>query len=115
MRIRTIAIHEYLTNIRRKEFILITLGLPLLFLVIGGIGALGAGAAIRQLMREGSEKVGIVDHSNALAIAPEGETNSGFKVEPLTDEDEGRSLVTNGKLAALVIVQQDYLDTGNVQ
>src|SRR5262245_1101231 len=115
MRIRTIAIHEYLTNVRRKEFILITLGLPLLMLLVIGIGALGAGAAIRQIMRQGGERVAFVDNSHSLSFMPETERASGFQIVRLLDEGEGRREVQNGKLAALVIVEQDYLESGRVR
>ena len=34
---RIIAKHEYITNIKRKEFLFVTFGLPLFFLAIMGI------------------------------------------------------------------------------
>lgn len=114
-KILTIAAHEYVTNVRRKEFILITLGLPLLILVAGGIGALGAGAAMRQLMKGSSRVVGIVDHSGAVTIPPDSARGTGYKLTEYKAEDAGRGDVKRGTLAALIVLDKEYLTAGTVR
>jgi ABC-2 type transport system permease protein len=112
-RVRTIAAHEYITNVRRKEFILMTLGLPLLFLVIIGISMLGAGAVIRSVVGK-THTLGIIDRSGALDLRAVNESRGGFRIAQYKDEAAGQADVRSGKITELVVVGPDYLSTGKV-
>jgi ABC-2 type transport system permease protein len=114
-RIRTIALHEYITNVRRKEFILITLGLPVLMLVLTGISALGAGAVVSQMLKDHVEKVGIVDKSGLLALAAERAESRRMVLQKLDSVPAGQAAIVKDKLTALIVVSDDYLRTGKVQ
>jgi ABC-2 type transport system permease protein len=111
-RVWTIAGHEYLTNVRRKEFILMTLGLPLLFLVIIGISMLGAGAAIRSVIGK-AQTIGILDRSGALDLRAVRDMD-GVRIVPYKDETAGQADVKSGKISELVVVAPDYMESGKV-
>jgi ABC-2 type transport system permease protein len=114
-RVRTIALHEYLTNVRRKEFILITLGLPVLMLIFVGISALAATMAIGALQKPGVRRVGIVDPGRALDLHAFAEGGiPGIHLLRRTDVELGKREVKEGKLAALVVLDKDYLANGRV-
>jgi ABC-2 type transport system permease protein len=112
-RVLTIAAHEYITNVRRKEFILITLGLPLLMFAIGGIGGIGMSAVVRDVMRGGVKQVGVIDRSGRLNLRA-AETDSGFRIRPYDSVEAGQEEVISGAIEALVVVAPDYVRSGNV-
>jgi len=56
---RIIAKHEYLTNIKRKEFLFVTFGIPLFFFVIMGISFLSMGIGAQSQ----ENKIGYVDRT----------------------------------------------------
>ncbi|HXG23473.1 MAG TPA: ABC transporter permease [Chthonomonadales bacterium] len=114
-RVRTIALHEYLTNVRRKEFILITLGLPVLMLIFVGISALAATVAIGALHKPGLRTVGIVDPAHALDLRGFAEEGiPGLRLIARKDVDTGKREVKEGRLAALIVLDKEYLDNGRV-
>jgi len=107
-----IAWHEYIHTVRRKEFVLLTLGLPLMILVLGGISAVGSIMASSALRTSQPKVVGVVDRSGALRFQPhEGQTTP---VRVYADEEAGRRDVRGGVIAALVVVGPRYLSTGEV-
>jgi ABC-2 type transport system permease protein len=62
----TIAKHEYTYNIRRKEFLFVTFGIPLFILVIGGLPILLMSSSIsHEELRIGYvDKTGLFDSMN---------------------------------------------------
>ncbi len=114
-RIWTIIVHEYLTNIRRKEFILITIGLPLLILIVTGISALGTGSVISSLMQRRTERVGILDKGESLKLPPEAGDAAEAAIEPIKDEAAGLDLVRSGKMTAFIVVERDYVQSGKIR
>jgi ABC-2 type transport system permease protein len=60
-----VASHEYLSTVRRKGFIIMTLGMPLFFTVLYGIAGGAAFLAIKS-SRDKTETVGVVDESGLL-------------------------------------------------
>ena len=113
-RVGTIAAHEYLTNVRRKEFILITLGLPLLMLAIAGIGGLGMSAVVRDVIRGGTQQVGVIDHSGRLDFRAAA-SETGLRVHAYASLAAGQADVKAGKIEALVVISGNYLRQGGVE
>ena len=113
-KVRTIAAHEYLTNVRRKEFIAITLGLPLLMVAIAGIGGMGMSAVVRDVMRGGSRLVGVIDRSGRLNFRA-AQTETGVQVNPYSSLQAGQADIKSGRIEALVVVEEDYLRRGGVR
>jgi ABC-2 type transport system permease protein len=115
-KVRTIAAHEYLSNVRRKEFILMTLGLPLFILVLGAISALGTTAALGVFGPQKEKIVGIVDPSNALDLSRiDPKEMRGYRLEKMADENAARARVLDGKIQSLAVLAPDYLESGKVR
>lgn len=98
-----IARFEFLKTIRRKGFILGTLGLPLLMIVIVGISlytgtGIGAGMA--------NQTAGYVDGAGFVQAAP------GFV--PYPDPAAGTAALLAGKIDTLVVVPPDYIRNGTL-
>jgi len=111
----TIAAHEYITNVRRKEFILITLGLPLMILFFGGLSVLGTTIATGMFRPPATQRVGVVDRSRALDLTGgEDGMPPGVQLEAYSNEADGKRDVQTGRLIALMILEKDYLETGKV-
>ncbi len=66
MRIKTIAIHEFLFTIKRKTFYLVTLGMPLIVLAYGGLVALIAFSSASSELRSLGKPIAVVDRSGIL-------------------------------------------------
>ncbi|HSV72857.1 MAG TPA: ABC transporter permease [Chthonomonadales bacterium] len=111
-RVFMIAWHEYHHTVRRKEFVLLTLGLPVLILVLGGVSAVGSIMAASALRTSQPRAVGVVDRSGALRFQPHGVQATPVRV--YTDEEAGRLDVRRGVIAALVVVGPEYIATGDV-
>jgi ABC-2 type transport system permease protein len=109
-----IARHEYLVNVRRVGFILMTVLVPLL----GGIGLLIAvffsGQASTFLERQFApeqKEIGLVDHLGTFTpILPAYQDR--YRLFP--DEAAGRAAVKADEITALLIIPQDYVQSGQV-
>src|SRR5437016_2971178 len=110
-----IAWHEYSNTVRRKEFILMTLGLPFFMLLVAGIGAVGSLSAINQIMKGGVQHVGVVDRSGELTIPAGIATRATLQVDPYKDIDSGQAALRAGRIAALIVTEKDYLESGSVE
>src|SRR6266550_4553502 len=108
----TIAAHEYLTNVRRKEFIFITLGLPVIMLVFAGIGGLGAGMASGAFEQAAVKRLGILDRSGALDLRAPMPRELGVEIVSVSNEAAGQRDVRENRLIAFIVVRQDYFDSG---
>jgi ABC-2 type transport system permease protein len=114
-KVRTIAAHEYLSNVRRKEFILMTLGLPILILVLGGVSALGTSAALGVFGPQKEKTLGIVDPSGALpAFRGNPSDVQGYRLQTYMDEQSAKSDVRSGRINALAVLSPRYLENGQV-
>jgi ABC-2 type transport system permease protein len=109
-----IARHEYVTNVRRREFILITLGLPFLFLFFGGLSLIGTTVASGAFQKRAEQHVGVVDRYGALDLRAAEQAAPGLRLEARADAEAARQDVRTGKLDALVVLDRDYLGTGRV-
>ncbi len=112
--VATIARHEYVTNVRRKEFILMTLGLPLFMLLMGGISATATVMATGALSHE-RKTVGIVDPGHALMLTEAArEVKDEVNVVLQMDVLAGQDAVRRGEMAALIVLDRDYVANGRV-
>jgi ABC-2 type transport system permease protein len=110
----TIARHEYLTNVRRTGFIVVTAIVPLIMaaiLVVAAVFGGQAGAFLeRQFSRDGGI-VGVVDRHGAFTpLLPEYEGR--YALYP--DEEAGRAAVRSGEVGLLMVVPADYIASGDV-
>lgn len=114
-RILTIALHEYVTNVRRKEFILMTLGLPVLMFFLFGISAFGAGAVVSEMLRNRVEKVGFADGSGKLSLDSPDAQPRNIVLLKYSDEETGKADVRSGAITALIVTHKDYMESGTVE
>jgi ABC-2 type transport system permease protein len=98
-----VAKFEFVKTVRRKGFILGTLGIPLLLLVIVGLSAFsGAGITVSST----NQTYGYID--SAGFVLP----SSGFT--QYTDIDAGKAALVAGTIDGLVIIPGDYLTNGTL-
>jgi ABC-2 type transport system permease protein len=115
-RIRVIARREFWTTVRRREFLLITFGLPLLYFVI----AVGVGAATVSAARSADRQ----DETKTLGIGWRDQSGL-LNPEALISDDEargtlfksstaGQEAVRDRKVRAFVEVPGDYAKSGTI-
>ncbi|MCS7178818.1 MAG: ABC transporter permease [Anaerolineae bacterium] len=116
-KIWTIARHEYLTNLRRAGFIVMTALIPALGLVALVLTALllpRGDAVANWLERQfdvGRKPIGVVDHSGYFTpILPEYRETFVLYEDPEAAEAALRA----GELQAVLVIGEDYLGTGRI-
>lgn len=98
-----VAKFEFIKTVRRKGFILGTLGLPALMLLIVGL-SIYSGAGFSTTYQ--NQTTGYVDAAGFAQPAP------GFL--PFTDADTGKAALIRGEIHSLLIIPPDYLATGTL-
>ena len=97
----TIAKHEYTYNIRRKEFLFVTFGLPLFMFAIMGLPIL----LVENSMSHQEYRIGFVDKTGLL----EPLNFTGYSNEELAKKD-----LLDGKITHFFVIPADYEATGKV-
>ncbi|MCS7287375.1 MAG: ABC transporter permease [Anaerolineae bacterium] len=117
-KIWTVARHEFLTNIRRPGFIIMTAIVPALALIgllIGAFGGeffRGVGRSLESFFEGGSRKIGIVDGTGLFTpLLPEYEESFTL----LKEEEEARKALKRDELDAVLVIPPDYIETGTVK
>jgi ABC-2 type transport system permease protein len=113
-KILIVARHEYLANVRRIGFIIMTASVPLLGLVGLLVATFFGGQASTFLERQFAAErkpIGVVDHLGAFTpILPD----YGARYRLFADEAAGRAAVNSGEIASLLIIPADYIARGDV-
>ena len=114
MKVWAIIRHEYVTNIRRTGFIVMTLIVPavgVLALLLSAFAGKSALAALGRLFGSSSQVIAVVDESGYFQpILPE--FREGFVLYP--DRAAARAAVDEKEASAALFIPRDYLDTGVV-
>ncbi len=111
----TIARHEFLINVRRPGFLIITLLIPAMGALGLLIAALFGGQASEVLERTFAPEIkliGVVDRSGLFTpMLPE------FNDEFISyaDERAGRAALESEQIGTLLIFTEDYMETGRVE
>ena len=113
-KIGIIARHEYLVNVRRAGFIIMTALVPLLgvvgLLIAGFFGGQAAAFFERQFVPEPKE-IGVVDHLGGFTpILPAYQE----RYHLLADEETGRAAVEADEITTLLVIPEDYVESGQV-
>ncbi len=114
-KIATIARHEYVVNVRRLGFIIVTLLFPLLGLVSLLIGAFFSGQAasfiVGQLVNPQKALIGVVDQSGIYTSIP-----AQFDDQLVSYGDEGaaKKALLSGQIKSYVVIPSDYVRSGKV-
>ena len=97
----TIAKHEYTYNIRRKEFLFVTFGLPLFIFAIVGLPVLLIGNSIIQE----EYRIGYVDNTGSFG-------GSNFTL--YSNEDLAKKDILGGNITQFFVVPSNYFNTGEI-
>jgi ABC-2 type transport system permease protein len=113
-RVLIVARHEYLVNVRRVGFIVMTALVPLLgaggLLVAAFFGGQAASFLAGTFVTE-EGNIGIVDEMGAFTpLLPQYQEQ--FTLYP--DEEQGRAALRSEEISSLLVIPEDYLDTGKV-
>ncbi len=112
-----VARHEYLANLRRPGFIIMTAIVPALGLVVLMLGTVFAGQAKRlgSFLEEqfdiASQSTGVVDRSGTFSpILPK------YQDQFILYEDEAQAeqALTDERVSSVLLIEEDYLETGHV-
>ncbi len=113
-RIWRIAKHEYLTNVRRPGFIIVTLLIPAIGLVALLVAAFFSGQTtsfISNQLRPRTRLVGIVDQSGLFTPIRPGYENR-FVAYP--DEVAARRALVADNISGFVVIPNDYIYSGHI-
>jgi len=110
----TIARHEYLVNVRRPGFIIMTALVPLLgvlgLLVASFFGGQASAFFERQFAPE-PKQIGVVDHLGAFTpVLPAYQE----RYHLFADEEAGREALRADEIATLLVIPKDYVESGQV-
>ncbi|MBN1956099.1 MAG: ABC transporter permease [Anaerolineae bacterium] len=112
-----IARQEYLVNIRRAGFIIMTLALPALGALALLLGALFAGQMeqvgefFAQQLDTGAQMIGVVDRSGFFSPLLPQYAEQFIAYE---HEEAARTALLDGELSSVLVIGEDYLETGKV-
>jgi len=116
-KIWVVARHEYLTNVRRVGFIIMTAGVPALGLLLLLLGSLFAGqvrqlgAFFEQQFEVGDKPIGVVDRSGYFSpILPQYREN----FVSYRSETEAEEALKAKHISKVLAIGEDYLETGRV-
>lgn len=105
-KIRIVAITEFLTNVKRKEFIILTFLLPLILVMSMVIPVF-----FMQTISHEKETLGVVDETGAVLPILK-ERYSDYIIEEVVNADEARRLLDNNSISSYIIIPRDFLKIG---
>jgi ABC-2 type transport system permease protein len=97
----TIAKHEYTYNVRRKEFLFVTLGMPLFIMVAMGLPLLLAGNSISHA----EYKIGYVDKTSLFEPG---------NLTKYADEELAKKDLLDNKITHFFVIPANYTATGKI-
>ncbi len=95
--------HEYLKNVRRRTFVLGTLGIPLLIVAIMAISILVA------IGGQDERPLGYVDEAGVISLPASADADHGVDLRAFSDETAARSALEAGAIQAFYVLPSDYL------
>ncbi len=109
-----IARHEYLVNVRRAGFIIMTALVPLLgvlgLLIAAFFGGQASAFFERQFAPEPKE-IGVVDHLGAFTPLLPAHQDRYYL---FADEETGRAALWSDEITTLLVIPEDYIQSGQV-
>lgn len=114
-----IAHREFTHRVRKRGFLIITFGLPIVFVIIWLVFGLLGGSSLGQSATEAEEVnsltqiISYVDRANLIQIQPDSIPADLF--EPMADIQTAEAALENGDIAAYFVIPTDYRETGNIQ
>lgn len=110
-----IARREFTVTVRRREFLLVTFGLPLLYLVLGVIvGAATVATASTIRAQTQARVIGFLDQSGMLNRASLTKEQDGLVGKVFDSLEAGQKAVREKKVRLLVVVPKNFARSGGV-
>jgi ABC-2 type transport system permease protein len=115
-RVSIIAAREFNATVKRREFVLVTLGLPLLYILIavftGGVTASAARTALRS--EPPTRIIGFLDKSGLLNPEALEEKRGGVQGRVFASEQAGKQAVLDKQVRLFVVVDEKFEKKGEV-
>ena len=112
-KIKSIIKHEIMSNIKRKQFIIMTVFIPIIFIVITLSSAYFSSYTTNQ-------KVGYIDNfgvsipNNITKYNTVQQKNITLSFKEYNSIEKGKNDVIDGKIDVFIIIPKDYLDNGTI-
>ena len=110
--------HEFVTTLRRRSFLLLAFGVPVvLIVVLAGVSLLGrdsggAGGAPTGPQTSGSAVEGYVDESGLIQAVPRAVPAS--RLLAFGDEAQAQAALAAGRISAYYLIPADYVERGEL-
>ena len=99
--------HEYLRMVRKRSFLLSTLGIPALIVVITAVSIYVA------IGGDDDRAVGYVDQAGLLSAGPGAQDD--IEMRAFAGEEAARAALAEGEVQAVYVVPQDYMVSGRIR
>lgn len=99
---------EYLNRVRKKSFILGTLGIPVLIAIVMSI-------SIYMAVHGDRRPLGYVDLAGVLDTTPPSVSGEGVELRPFADLESARAALLAGDIQGYYVLPKDYLSGGQVE
>ena len=112
-KIKSIIKHEVMSNIKRKQFIIMTVFVPILFVIIALSSVYFSSYATNQ-------KIGYIDNfgvsipDNITKYNAVQNKNITLSFKKYSNIETGKNDVLNGKINIFIIIPKNYLDNGKI-
>ncbi len=103
---KIVAITEFLTNVKRKEFIILTFLLPLILVMSMVIPLF-----FMQTISHEKETLGVVDETGVVLPILK-ERYSDYIIKDVINSEEARKLLENNIISSYIIIPSDFLKVG---
>ncbi|NMC61024.1 MAG: ABC transporter permease [Candidatus Methanofastidiosa archaeon] len=107
-RTKIVALTEFITNVKRKEFIILTILLPLL-LVMSMILPL----LFMQTVSHEKEILGVVDETD-IVLPVLKDRYKDYTLTEIENSEEARRLLENKNISSYILIPKEFLQTGKV-
>jgi len=105
---KIVALTEFITNVKRKEFIILTLLLPLILLTSMVIPLF-----FMQTVSHEKETLGVVDETGIVMPVLE-ERYTDYLIKEIANAEEARQLLENNNISSYIIIEKDFIEKGKV-
>ncbi|NYT03493.1 MAG: ABC transporter permease, partial [Candidatus Methanofastidiosa archaeon] len=103
---RIVAISEFMTNVKRKEFIILTFLLPLILVMSMVIPLF-----FMQTVSYEKETLGVVDETNIVFPILK-ERYNDYIIKEIASTNEARQLLENNEISSYIVIPSDFLKIG---
>ncbi len=105
---KIVALTEFITNVKRKEFIILTILLPLILLMSMVIPLF-----FMQTISHEKEILGVVDETEIVLPILEKRYND-CTIKKIANPEEARQLLEENNISSYIVIRKDFIENGKV-